>query len=81
MIRLRWGELYQEACRLAMEVCGVDGIAAPSFDLAGDFEWTSRYLYSPSRTITSGTKDIQRNIIAERVLGLPTGREKREARR
>jgi len=33
--------------------------------------WQQRYLYSKCFTIAGGTTEIQRNIIAERVLGLP----------
>jgi alkylation response protein AidB-like acyl-CoA dehydrogenase len=42
----------------------------PTSDLA-DRGWYSGFLYSQALTIGGGTGDVQRNIIAERVLGLP----------
>jgi alkylation response protein AidB-like acyl-CoA dehydrogenase len=38
--------------------------------LAGDF-WRERYLYSRAATVYGGTQQIQRDIIANRVLSLP----------
>jgi alkylation response protein AidB-like acyl-CoA dehydrogenase len=73
MLRLYHSQLMQRVCQLAVEVLGADGLRQrlpETFDL----QWPNRYLYSQSRTIGGGTKDIQRNIIGERVLGLPKGR-------
>jgi alkylation response protein AidB-like acyl-CoA dehydrogenase len=38
-----------------------------------DGAWADQYLRSFSNTIAGGTSEIQRNIVAERVLGLPRG--------
>jgi alkylation response protein AidB-like acyl-CoA dehydrogenase len=39
---------------------------------AGDDSWTKTYLYSRSQSVMGGTSQIQRNLIAQRILGLPT---------
>ena len=38
---------------------------------AADTEWASGFLYSPALTVGGGTAEVQRNIVAEQVLGLP----------
>jgi acyl-CoA dehydrogenase len=40
----------------------------------GRFAWSHLLLASPAQRIAGGTDEIQRNIIAERVLGLPKDR-------
>ncbi len=39
---------------------------------AGDDSWTKTYLYGRSQSVMGGTSQIQRNLIAQRILGLPT---------
>jgi alkylation response protein AidB-like acyl-CoA dehydrogenase len=38
---------------------------------AADALWSFGYLFAPALTIGGGTSEVQRNIIAERTLGLP----------
>jgi len=70
--KLLWANWHRELGEIAMDVQGMAGLTLPD----GEFdEWQRLYLFSRSDTIYGGSNEIQRNIIAERVLGLP-----REAR-
>jgi alkylation response protein AidB-like acyl-CoA dehydrogenase len=69
MIRLFHGELHQRVYQLALEVIGPDALRLTPVD--GEGVWTGPYLQSFAYTIGGGTTDIQRNIVGERVLGLP----------
>lgn len=69
-LRLSVGELMQRICELAMDGLGIESVLWSEPD-RHQGNWTNDYLYSRSRTISSGTKDIQRNMLGERLLGLP----------
>ncbi len=69
MIRLFHGELHQRVYQLALDIIGADAVRLTPVD--GEGTWTGPYLQSFAYTIGGGTTDIQRNIIGERVLGLP----------
>jgi len=69
IIRLFFSELIQRIDVLAMDVLGPAAVAGWSESPTG--RWTESYLTGLSQTIGGGTKDIQRNIIGDRVLGLP----------
>jgi alkylation response protein AidB-like acyl-CoA dehydrogenase len=66
MMRLAYTELGQSVMRLAMEILGPDGLSQTASP-----RWTQRYYTSFYETIAGGTSEVQRNIIGERVLGLP----------
>ena len=68
MMKLHYSDLHQELGRLSMDLLGPDGLALRP-DRAMD--WTHEYLRGFSTSIGGGTSEIQRNIIGERVLGLP----------
>ncbi|WP_447039081.1 acyl-CoA dehydrogenase [Streptomyces sp. DSM 118878] len=67
VFKLRYSHARQELYDAAAEVLG-----AGALDLGR--EWTLDRLSSLSYTIAAGTSQIQRNIVAERILGLPKGR-------
>jgi len=77
-LKLYWSEMSK---RLHETVMAVLGDAAPLWrgaqDNPGDGEWQRSWLYYHAASVFAGTNEIQRNIIGERVLGLP--REPRPA--
>ena len=66
IIRLGFAEFAQRVTAAAIDLYGID---AP--EVVGAHGWGHEYLHAFSETIAGGTAEIQRNIIAERVLGLP----------
>jgi alkylation response protein AidB-like acyl-CoA dehydrogenase len=62
----------QEIMALAKDLCGAAGLLGDATPF-GDPNptWPYGYLFAPALTIGGGTSQVQRNIIAERVLGLP----------
>jgi alkylation response protein AidB-like acyl-CoA dehydrogenase len=58
-----WSELDVALHEAALDILGADG------ELDGD--WLEGYVFSLAGPIYAGTNEIQRNVIAERVLGLP----------
>ncbi|MBN8548865.1 MAG: acyl-CoA dehydrogenase family protein, partial [Deltaproteobacteria bacterium] len=67
--KLFWSESFQSIAKLSLKVAGVDAARGELDPLNGSE--AHRYLYSRGRSIAAGTSEIQRNIIAERILGLP----------
>jgi alkylation response protein AidB-like acyl-CoA dehydrogenase len=68
ILKLMWSELNQRMAEAALDMAGLAG-------QIGDGEgWKYQFLRSRANTIEAGTSEILRNILAERVLGLPRSR-------
>lgn len=67
ILKIYWSEMNQRLQQTAMEVLGPFS-QLRAFD---DNRWGYGYLRSRANTIEAGTSEILRNIVAERVLGLP----------
>ena len=68
--KLVWATWHRNLGALAMDVLGAAGLTAGSSSLDLD-TWQRRFLFTRADTIYGGSDEIQRNILAERVLGLP----------
>jgi alkylation response protein AidB-like acyl-CoA dehydrogenase len=78
----------QHVMDLAKDLAGTAGMLATAGPLAkGDGSWNYGFLFSAALTVGGGTSEVQRNIVGERVLGLPhdidveTGKTWAETRR
>ena len=72
--KLFWSEMYQRMLVDALSLLGPFGqLMDGSPRAVDDGRWGYLHLYSRGRTIAAGSSEIQRNIIAERVLQLPRG--------
>jgi alkylation response protein AidB-like acyl-CoA dehydrogenase len=68
ILKLMWSELNQRMTETAMDIAGPGG-------QVGDGDgWKYAFLRSRANTIEAGTSEVLRNILAERVLGLPRSR-------
>jgi alkylation response protein AidB-like acyl-CoA dehydrogenase len=59
-----WSEVNQSLTELAMDIAGPHA-------MLNEDEWTYRFLRARANSIEGGTTEILKNIVAERVLGLP----------
>jgi alkylation response protein AidB-like acyl-CoA dehydrogenase len=68
--KLFWGTWHSDLGELAMDIHGADAMIAEGFP----YELTldqKLFLFTRSETIYGGSNEIQRNVLGERVLGLP----------
>ncbi len=69
--KLFWSEYHKKLGELAMDILGPTGIATDQSEAVDASRWVRTFLSARAETIYAGTSEIQRKIIAERVLGLP----------
>jgi alkylation response protein AidB-like acyl-CoA dehydrogenase len=81
--KLYWSEYHRDLSELAMDILDADGVVPAGHpvgrvirtDLPGapnsSAAWSGTFLAAQAGTIYAGTSDIQRNLLAESVLGLP----------
>jgi len=84
--KMFWTEMHKEAMELALDIFGASSMLVDTGSTAGSWPGTARekrrpgypvsammsaFFFSRSETIWGGTSQIQRNIVGERVLGLP----------
>src|SRR5450759_3910815 len=75
MTKLYWSEMDKRIQETAVSVQGPYGALAPDSAFAvEDGRWQYGWMWAQAETIYAGSSEILRNIIAERVLGLPRGR-------
>jgi alkylation response protein AidB-like acyl-CoA dehydrogenase len=84
--KMFWSEMHKEAMELALDIHGTESVLVNAGSDLASWPGTARekrragypvspmmsaFFFSRSETIWGGTSQIQRNIVAERVLGLP----------
>jgi alkylation response protein AidB-like acyl-CoA dehydrogenase len=70
-IKLYWSEMSQRLHDTLMDVLGPDGVLDGGPHSVAQGRLMRSYLYYRAASIFAGTNEVQRNIIAQRVLGLP----------
>lgn len=69
--KLFWSEMDRHLHRTAMTIMGAQAELEDGLDAIDNGRWLDQYMFSLAGPIYAGTNEIQRNILAERVLGLP----------
>jgi len=70
ILKLAVAQVFTEQAEVALRALGPNGMLADG-DAPEDGRWQAAFLGAPAVHIGGGTDEIQRNLIAEAVLGLP----------
>ncbi|MGC6475325.1 MAG: acyl-CoA dehydrogenase family protein [Parvibaculales bacterium] len=69
--KIFWSEMDRHLHRTAMSIMGAQAEIEEGLEAIDNGRWLDGYMFSLAGPIYAGTNEIQRNILAERVLGLP----------
>ncbi|MGC6472057.1 MAG: acyl-CoA dehydrogenase family protein [Parvibaculales bacterium] len=69
--KIFWSEMDRHLHRTAMSIMGAQAELEEGLESIDGGRWLDGYMFSLAGPIYAGTNEIQRNILAERVLGLP----------
>jgi alkylation response protein AidB-like acyl-CoA dehydrogenase len=73
-VKLAWTEMTQHLSDRGLDAVGETApLWAGAVDNLGGGRWQRQWLWSKAASIAGGTSEVQRNIIGERILGLPRG--------
>ncbi|MEX0664237.1 MAG: acyl-CoA dehydrogenase family protein [Acidimicrobiia bacterium] len=73
-VKLAWTDMTQNLSTRALDLCGdASPLWRGAHDVPDDGRWQRQWLWSKAASIAGGTSEVQKNIIAERILGLPRG--------
>jgi alkylation response protein AidB-like acyl-CoA dehydrogenase len=73
-VKLAWTDMTQHLSTAALDLLGPAApLASSATENPGDGAWQRQWLWSFAASIAGGTTEIQRTILAERLLGLPRG--------
>ena len=71
-VKIAWSDMTQHLSEVGLELTGEASPLWHGADvLPADGRWQRQWLWSKAASIAGGTSEIQRNIISERILGLP----------
>lgn len=70
--KLYWSESHQALVALAVELLGTVGPASSALARRARAYFNNAYLFARAETIYAGASEVQRDIIAQRILNLPT---------
>ena len=79
--KMFWSEYAQRFAEIVINIRGADSMLVPDGDGYTPDRWTANFLSTRSVTIWGGTAQVQRNIVGERVLGLPKEPDPKAAER
>jgi alkylation response protein AidB-like acyl-CoA dehydrogenase len=71
LVKLFWSEYWRRVGEIAVGIEGPQALLRPAGDNYPTDHWQDVFLAARAATIYAGSNEIQRNIIGERVLGLP----------